>query len=58
MLNYIVKYQNNYVTALLISKQVPSLIEKGVPCSKLFQSKIFCFEFDYDEWPGSHHNDK
>ena len=58
MLHYIIKYQNTYVTALLISKQIPILLEKGISIADLLQSKVFSFPFDYDEWPGKHSNNK
>lgn len=33
-------------------------MEKGVTVEKLLASNVFSFDFDYDEWPGSHSNDK
>ena len=30
------------------------VLEKGITCSNLFQSDIFQYEFDYDEWPSQH----
>ena len=35
-----------------------SIIEKGVQVSDLMQSDVFQIHLDYDEWPGTHHNDK
>jgi hypothetical protein len=34
------------------------LQEKGIEISQLLESKIFSFDFDYDEWPGTHSNDQ
>ena len=56
MVNYICKYQNNYVSAKLFYKQIPILLEKGIECTKLFESNIFQYAFDYDEWPSNHNN--
>lgn len=54
MVNYICKYQNNYVSAKLFYKQIPILLEKGIECTQLFNSQIFQYTFDYDEWPSNH----
>ena len=37
---------------------MPLLFEKGIEIYNLLQSHIFSFEFDYDEWPGTHSNDE
>jgi hypothetical protein len=29
-------------------------MEKGVGVTRLFSSQIFCFTFDFDEWPSTH----
>ena len=34
------------------------MIEKGVSIIPLLNSDIFCEQFDYDEWCGTHWNDK
>ena len=54
--NYIVKYQNNYVSSYLFLNNVTLLIEKGICCQTLFESNIFCVKFDYDDWPSIHPN--
>jgi len=36
---------------------MPILLEKGISVAPLLQSKVFCMEFDYDEWPGNHTDD-
>jgi hypothetical protein len=54
IIEYIVKYQNNYVSSFLFLKNINILIEKGVLVSSLFNSEIFYYQFDYDEWPSSH----
>ena len=33
---------------------MPNLITKGVDITGLLKGKIFCFNFDYDEWPSTH----
>ena len=32
------------------------LLEKGVELSELVSSNVFRFQFDYDEWPSTHHD--
>ena len=54
IIEYIVKYQNNYVSSFMFLKNINILIEKGVLVSSLFNSEIFQHQFDYDEWPSSH----
>ena len=34
------------------------MIEMGIEVSCLMNSKIFQYEFDYDEWPGTHTNNE
>jgi hypothetical protein len=58
MINYIVKYQNNYISSNLFTKTLPNLVEKGVSVVSLFNSNVFQYTFDYDEWPGNHSNDE
>ena len=57
MIDYIIKYQNNYVSSYLFQRTFPSLMEKGISVSKLLESKVFMFSFDFDEWPSSHVKD-
>ena len=32
-------------------------MEKGVAIKRLLDSRIFCFNFDFDEWPTNHFSD-
>ena len=57
MCDYIVKYQNNFASAFLFSRTFPVLIEKGIEVTNLLNSDIFSYQFDYDEWPGTHTNE-
>ena len=57
MINYIIKYQNNYVTSYLFLKNLPVLIEKAINIAALLESKVFNHTFDFDEWPGNHFNE-
>jgi len=43
----------------MFNKNFPTLFEKGeaLKITPLLNSKIFFYEFDYDEWPGTHSND-
>ena len=35
---------------------MPLLVDKGVTVSPLLESKVFSFNFDFDEWPSTHPN--
>ena len=54
IIDYIVKYQNTYVSSFLFTRNIPSLIQKGVDVATLFDSDVFYMTFDYDEWPSTH----
>ena len=56
MVDYIVKYQNSYISSFLFKKNFPVLLEKGIEVSSLLNSNIFCYSFDYDEWPSTHYH--
>lgn len=34
-----------------------SLIEKGIKVTNLFESDVFCHQFELEDWPIIHHND-
>jgi len=51
MIKYIITYQNKYVYAHLFEKNLVDLIQKGVEMTGLFNSQIFNYGFDFDEWP-------
>mgnify|MGYP006893254200 CR=1 FL=1 len=55
-MEYIVKYQNDFVSSFLFSRNLPSMIEKGIEVKELLQSNVFSYSFDFDEWPSSHNN--
>ena len=54
LLDYIVKYQNSYVSSYLFKTNFPKLIEKGIPLHDLLHSKVFMMELHYDEWVQNH----
>jgi hypothetical protein len=54
IINYLVKYQNSYISHFLFLKNLHFIIEKGIQLYPLLQSKIFLYEFDFDEWPQTH----
>ena len=58
IIDYIVKYQNNYISSFMFTKNLPLILEKGIPIAHLMASKVFMFEFDYDEWPMTHYNEE
>lgn len=51
MINYICKFQNQYVYAHLFEYNLVDLINKGVDMTNLFNSNVLRHEFDIDEWP-------
>ena len=52
IIEYILKYQNNYCYSPLFVHNFTDLLNKGCKCSDLLCSKIFNYEFDFDQWPG------
>ena len=56
IIDYIVRYQNYFVSSYLFNKNLPNLIEKGVFIKALLDSDVFQFTFDFDEWPSTHFN--
>jgi|TARA_B110000305_G_C19407318_1_gene623476 hypothetical protein len=58
MIEYVVKYQNNYVSSYLFLKILPSLMQKDIKIQAILESEIFTVIFDFDEWPGNHNNDE
>lgn len=58
LINYIVNYQNNFISSYMFTKNLPILMGKGIPVDKLISSKIFSYYFDFDNWPGNHIDEK
>jgi hypothetical protein len=56
MVEYILKYQNNYCYSNLFLHNFVDLLNKGCKCSDLLCSQIFNYEFDFDHWPGTNSN--
>lgn len=55
ILDYMVLHQNRFApTSYLFRTCFLQLIKKGVELTKVLDSDIFCFKFDYDEWPSTH----
>lgn len=54
MVNFMIKWQNNRCSAFLFKKKMPLLLAKGILIADLLNSNIFCFDFDFDEWPATH----
>jgi hypothetical protein len=54
MIEYIIKYQNNYISSYLFLKNIPNIVSKGIEIAPLFGSEVFTQTFDFDEWPGTH----
>ena len=54
IIDHVIKYQDNFVSAYLFKHNLIALMDKGVSVNQLFKGNIFVSEFEYDEWPGSH----
>lgn len=54
IIEYVVKYQSNFVSSFLFTNNFPTLLEKGVKVTSLLNSNVFVYEFDLDEWPSTH----
>ena len=53
IVEYIVKYQNNYVYSFLFESNFTMLLEKDIYLKDILNSNIIChdLEFDENEWP-------
>jgi hypothetical protein len=51
MIDYIVKYQNNYAFQFLFKDNFTDILQLEISVNNLLESDIFCHQFDYDEWP-------
>jgi hypothetical protein len=47
LIDYIRKYQNNYVSSYLFNKNLGVILEKGICITPLLNSKIFQYDFDF-----------
>ena len=56
ILDYIIKYQNNYISFFLFQRNFPILLKKGIKIAPILNSKVFTFNFEFFEWPGIHTN--
>jgi len=57
-IDYIVKFQNNFVSSFILNKNLPVIMSKGIAVSHLLKSKVYCIDFDFDDWPSTHFNDE
>jgi hypothetical protein len=51
MIQYIIKYQNNFISSYLFIKLLPKLIELKIEVGHLLESDIFNVKLDFDDWP-------
>lgn len=56
--DYIINYQNSYVYSFLFEDNLIDIMDKGIDCSSLINSDIFCHRIDFPEWPMLHLNKK
>jgi len=54
IIDYIVKFQNNYISSFMFNEILPTLLEKGITIAALLESDVFSLPFDFDDWPSSH----
>jgi hypothetical protein len=53
MIDYICEFQNKYVYAHLFEFNLVDLLRKEVQMTRLFNSSVFNYTFDFDEWPAT-----
>lgn len=53
MIKYIINFQNSHVFSHLFENNLVDLINKGVEMTPLFESNVFTYNFDFDEWPAT-----
>ena len=51
MVDFICEYQNEFIYHHLFLDNLVRMMDKGIKLRTLFSSKVFLYEFDYDEWP-------
>ena len=56
MVKWVLKHQNSYVYSYLFKQNLVDLMEMGIEISQLLDSDIFCYNFDFVEWPTTHIN--
>ena len=54
MIKHIVEYQNHYCFSFLFEDKLIRLINKGILVSRLLESNIFSYTFEYESWPAIH----
>ena len=57
LIDYIEKFQNNFISSYLFIKNIPVILEKGINIEHLMHCGVFNVTFDFDEWPQTHYND-
>lgn len=55
--NHIVKYQNNFVSSYLFRHNLLHMMGLGINLDDLLCSKVFEYEYEFDEWPSTHYDD-
>lgn len=59
IIDYICKYQNNFVSSFLFLKNFGEIVEKGsINVNEILDSHVFIMNFDYDGWISNHTNDE
>ena len=54
MLDYVVSYQNNFCSAELFRDNLDSIMSMNISIQKLFESKVFYLDLEFDNWPTTH----
>ena len=58
IINYLCKYQNNYITHFLFQNTLSEIIVQGIKISNLLDSKILRYTIEFEEWPALHMNEQ
>jgi|TARA_B110000285_G_C15127645_1_gene621331 hypothetical protein len=48
IIEYIVRYQNNYTSSFLFKKNIDKIFEKGIEIKELLDSNVFLMEIQLD----------
>lgn len=54
IIDYMVKFQNSFAYNFIFQDIFLKLLKKGISVGPLLQSKIFCYQFDVEQWPVVH----
>jgi len=54
IIDHIIKHQNHFVSGYMFRDNLLKLLERGIDINRLLASKVFVWEFEFEEWPQVH----